>query len=226
MSVEQQGPSLVIDAGPAPVFDEVSQAWLTGLRASGSAHEQCVGALQSLLLRVARYEVSRRAGSLRLSGPELEDIAQQASDDAVMAVRIKAPGFRGDSRFTTWAYKFVVFEVSTKMARHFWRQHRATLDDAAWGQLPDTAAIPPDSFAEQRELIGELNRAIEQDLTELQRRVFLAIVVNSVPMDALARELGSTRNAVYKVVFDARRRLRLSLSNAGYDLPTPTRAQR
>jgi RNA polymerase sigma-70 factor (ECF subfamily) len=223
MPVEQHGPALVIDARPALEFDEVSQAWLTGLGASGPAHERCVGALQLLLLRVARYEVSRRAGALRLHGPELEDIAQQASDDAVMAVRVKAPGFRGDSRFTTWAYKFVMFEVSTKMARHFWRQHRATMDEAAWERLPDTAAIAPDRFAEQRELLGALNRAIGQDLTQLQRRVFVAIVVNSVPMDALARELGSTRNAVYKVMFDARRRLRLSLANAGYDVPTPTR---
>jgi RNA polymerase sigma-70 factor (ECF subfamily) len=199
-------------------IDATSQRWIEGLRASGTEHEICVAALHALLLRVARHEVSRRAGSLRVYGPELDDIAQQASDDAVMAVRSKAASFRGDSRFTTWAYKFVMFEVSTKMGRHFWRKERASLDEAAWDRLPDTLFVAPERSAEERELFALLRRAIDEDLTQLQRRVFVAIALNEVPMDALARELGSTRNAIYKVLFDARRRLRACLQSAGYDL--------
>lgn len=203
--------------GRAITSDVSSQLWLEGLQASGSEHERCVAALHALLLRVARYEVSRRAGSLQLQGPELEDIAQQASDDALMAIRSKVTSFRGESRFTTWAYKFVMFEVSTKMGRHFWRNRPASMDEGSWEELADPLAVSPDQHSEHRELFVALRRAIDEDLTHLQRRVFVAVALNEVPMDALARELGATRNSVYKVLFDARRRLRDRLRAAGYD---------
>jgi RNA polymerase sigma-70 factor, ECF subfamily len=207
-------------------LDEASKAWVVGLSASGRRHEESVSALHALLLKVARHEVSRRAGTLQLRGPELEDIAQQATDDALMAIRSKVAGFRGDSRFTTWAYRFVMFEVSTKMGRHFWRDHRATLDDDAWAKMPDLKASSPDQHAVHTEMFAALRRAIDQDLTDLQRRVFVAIALNEVPMDAFARELGSSRNAVYKTLFDARRKLRASLGKAGYQPPFATAGSR
>ena len=200
-------------------MDDASRSWLDGLRTTGRDHERCVAALHALLLRVARYEVSRRAGTLQLRGPELEDIAQQASDDALMAIRSKVAGFRGDSKFTTWAYKFVMFEVSSKMGRHFWRHRHASLDADSWERLPDPGAASPVQRTEHREIFEALRRAIDQDLTPLQRRVFVAIALNEVPMDAMARELGANRNSVYKVLFDARRKLRESLRTAGYDRP-------
>ncbi len=213
--------------GPRPgPPDAVSAAWLAGLATSGRAHEECVSALHALLLKVARHEVNRRAGTLRLRGPELDDIAQQATDDALMAIRAKVAGFRGDSRFTTWAYRFVMFEVSTKMGRHFWRDRRATLDDQAWERMPDLRAGSPDQHTVQGELFVALRRAIDEDLTERQRRVFVAIALNDVPMDAFARELGASRNAVYKTLFDARRKLRASLAAAGYDPPFATAGSR
>ena len=202
------------------MLDASSRLWLDGLRTSGRDHERCVAALHALLLRVARYEVSRRAGSLQLRGPELEDIAQQASDDALMAIRSKIAGFRGDSRFTTWAYKFVMFEVSTKMGRHFWRHRNASMDADSWERLPDPGAVAPDQRTEHREILEALRRAIELDLTPLQQRVFVAVALNEVPMDAMARELGANRTSVYKVLFDARRKLRDSLRTAGYERPT------
>lgn len=201
-------------------MDVSSRLWLDGLATSGRDHERCVAALHALLLRVARYEVSRRAGSLQLRGPELEDIAQQASDDALMAIRSKVASFRSDSRFTTWAYKFVMFEVSTKMGRHFWRHRNASMDDDSWERRPDLGAVAPDQRTEHREVFEALRRAIDQDLTPLQQRVFVAVALNEVPMDAMARELGANRNAVYKVLFDARRKLRESLRTAGYERPT------
>ncbi len=203
--------------GRAITSDVSSQLWLEGLQASGSEHERCVAALHALLLRVARYEVSRRAGSLQLQGPELEDIAQQASDDDLMAIRSKVTSFRSESRFTTWAYKFVMLEVSTKMGRHFWRNRPASMDEGSWEELADPLAVSPDQHSEHRELFAALRRAIDEDLTLLQRRVFVAVALNEVPMDALARELGATRNSVSTVLFDARRRLRERRRAAGYD---------
>jgi hypothetical protein len=85
----------------APVGDGVSLSWVQGLQSTGRPHDECVASLHALLLRVARHEASRRAGSLHLRGPELEDVAQQAADDALMAIKAKVGEFRGDSRFTT-----------------------------------------------------------------------------------------------------------------------------
>jgi RNA polymerase sigma-70 factor (ECF subfamily) len=110
----------------------------------------------------------------------------------------------------------VVLEVATKMGRHFWRHRPVVLDEDGWERLPDLRTVLPDRAAEGHELWRVLQRAISEDLTDLQRRVFVAIAVNEVPMDAFARELGSNRNAVYKALFDARRKLRASLTTAGY----------
>jgi len=208
--------------GLATDLDAASRAWVAGLQSSGPSHEDCVTALHAVLLRVARHEVARRAGALRLQGPELEDVAQQATDDALMSIRAKIAGFRGESRFTTWAYRFVMFEVSTKMGRHFWRERRASMDDDGWDRLPDTLSSGPDAQSVHRELFAALRRAIDEDLTALQRRVFVAIALNQVPMDAFARELGANRNAVYKTLFDARRKLRASLAAAGHEPPYVT----
>lgn len=207
-------------------LDEASVAWVNGLDSTGDAHEACVVALHAVLLKVARHEVARRASSLQLHGPELEDIAQQATDDALMAIRAKVSGFRGESRFTTWAFRFVMFEVSTKMGRHFWRERRATWDDTTWERLPDGVVALPEMHMEQRELFATLRRAIDSDLTLLQRRVFVAVALNHVPMDAFARELGVSRNALYKTLFDARRKLRASLLAAGYSRPYSTSTAR
>lgn len=200
-------------------MDGASAAWVDGLVSHGDAHESCVVALHAVLLKVARHEVARRASFLQLHGPELEDVAQQATDDALMAIRAKVSGFRGESRFTTWAFRFVMFEVSTKMGRHFWRERRATWDDATWKQPPAGLVDSPEMHLEQCELFATLRRAIDNDLTLLQRRVFVAVALNQVPMDAFARELGVSRNTLYKTLFDARRKLRVSLLAAGYARP-------
>ena len=200
-------------------LDEASRAWVAGLQTSGVRHERCLADLHALLLRVARHEVIRRASSMQISGAELDDIVNQVGDDALMAIKAKVADFRGESRFTTWAYRFVVFEVSTKVGRHFWQRRPAAMEPDAWDQIPDVFAVSPEQHTEQRELLETLRKAIDEELTELQRRVFIAIALNEVPMDAFARELGSNRNAVYKTLFDARRKLRACLAAAGHARP-------
>jgi RNA polymerase sigma-70 factor, ECF subfamily len=193
--------------------------WLDGLRASGAEHDETVAKLRALLLRVARFECGRRQASLHVRGPELDDIAHQAADDALVTILGRLDEFRGDSRFTTWAYKFVVFEVSTKIGRHFWRTGSTTASaDVDWEGVADRLAVAPEQRAEQRDMLEALARAVRRDLTDHQRRVFVAIALNEVPADALAAELGSNRNAVYQTLFEARRRLRASLAAAGYAL--------
>lgn len=200
-------------------LDDVSQAWVDGLQATGATHDRCVAQLHALLLRVARHEARRKVTSVRLEGQELDDVVNQVADDALMAIKSKVGEFRGESRFTTWAYRFVVYEVSTKIGRHCWRNRPDSLDADAWERIPDSLAASPHLASEQRESLSVLRAAIENDLTDLQRRVFVAIALNDVPMDAFARELGSNRNAIYKTLFDARRKLRACLAAAGHARP-------
>jgi RNA polymerase sigma-70 factor (ECF subfamily) len=85
------------------------------------------------------------------------------------------------TRFTTWAYKFVVLEVSSKLGRHFWQRPAISLDAADWERLPDRFGISPADHAERRALIAAVRRAVQDELTERQRRVFIAIVVDGNP---------------------------------------------
>jgi RNA polymerase sigma-70 factor, ECF subfamily len=199
--------------------DPASRRWVERLRADHPRHEEAVAKLYDVLRRAALHELHRRRGQLAsLSGPEFDDVAQQCADDAMVNILARLGDFRGLSRFTTWAYKFVIFEVSSKVARHAWRRHPPTAEDLAWEQLPDALAPNPGEQAEQREQLAALTKAIAEELTPRQREVFVAIALNDVPIDVLALQLDSNRNALYKNLFDARRRLRASLAAAGHPL--------
>ena len=176
-----------------------------------------------MLLRIAQAETRRRGPRLRITGPELEDLAHQAAADALLGITGKLAQFRGESRFTTWAYKFVILEVSAKLGRHFWRHPSVPLDAEDWDRLPDRFGFEPAREAEWRDLLAALRRAVDTELTPRQREIFVAIVLNEVPLDALAARLGSNRNALYKMLFDARRKLRAVLVANGYLDHDPTR---
>jgi RNA polymerase sigma-70 factor (ECF subfamily) len=199
-----------------PRLDPDSAGWLRVLTGTGPAREAALARLHEMLVRIARGEVGRRAPRLRLAGPELDDLAYQAAADALIAITAKLGQFRGESRFTTWAYKFVIFEVSAKIGRHFWRHPGVQLDEEDWDRLPDRFGFDPAQEAEWRDLLAALRRAVDEELTARQRRVFVAIVLNGVPLDALVIELASNRNAIYKTLFDARRKLRAALAANGY----------
>jgi RNA polymerase sigma-70 factor, ECF subfamily len=193
--------------------DPASRRWLEQLRPGHPRREAAVARLHDVLLRAARHELGRRRGQLgSVSGPEFDDLAQQCADDALMSILARLDEFRGLSRFTTWAYKFAIFEVSSKVARHAWRRHPPSAEE--WDRLPDRLTPRPDDVAEHREQLAALAQAIERDLTPRQREVFVAVALNEVPIDVVALQLGSNRNAVYKNLFDARRRLRAALEVA------------
>jgi RNA polymerase sigma-70 factor (ECF subfamily) len=199
------------------VLDAESRAWLRDLGHANSSERYTAQArLHEMLLRIARREVRRRSASLRISGPELDDLAYQAAADAMMAITSKLSTFRGESRFTTWAYKFVILEVSAKMGRHFWRERGVSFDAEDWDRLPDQFGLHPAHEAEGRDLAAALRSVAEEELTERQRRVFVALVLNDVPLDALIVELNTNRNAIYKMMFDTRRKLRAALVAKGY----------
>jgi RNA polymerase sigma-70 factor (ECF subfamily) len=194
--------------------DPESADWLRTLGAPGAEREAAYAQLHARLLRIARAELSRRSPAI--AGPERDDLAHQAAADALVSIRRRLPDFRGDSRFITWAYAFVVYEVSSKLGRHFWRLPRATMETEDWDRLPDRFGLDPARTSEWRELVEELRRGVDQLLSERQRHVFVAIVLDGVPLDALVLQLGSSRNAIYKTLYDARRKLRAQLVATGH----------
>jgi RNA polymerase sigma-70 factor, ECF subfamily len=204
-------------AQPTTALDEESRAWLRELRAG---EPDAVARLHALLLRAARFEVARRRPTLpHLRGNELDDIANEAADDALMSVLARLDDFRGASRLTTWVYKFALLEAAVKLRKRAWQGRELPLEPESWS-LFASGGGGPDEQAEQNELLEAIQRAIAEDLTERQRRVLVALALNGVPIDVLADRLGTTRGALYKTLHDARRKLRASLAARG--LPPET----
>lgn len=202
---------LTVHIGSNTTLDEESTRWLRDLSASGPQRVDAQRRLHELLLRVARHELHRRAPRSLVTGQEADDLAHQAAADAMVAILAKLGTFRGESRFTTWVYRFVILEVSTKLGRHHWRNPALPLPDEDWERLPDRFGIGPADLAEAGELLAGIRRAVDEVLTEHQRSLFVAIVLDGVPLDALVDKLGVNRNAIYKAVFDARRKIRTFL---------------
>jgi len=195
-------------------------SWVDRLRAEGAEGQAAVAELHALLLKAARFEIGRRAADLaHLRGGDHEDLAQQAADDALMAVLRKLDEFRGESRFTTWAYKFALLEAAVKVRRRAWQGREIPFEDEAWSALADAGA-PAGRGAEDAELFAALREEIERSLSDRQREVLVAVALNGVPIDVLAERLGSTRGALYKNLHDARRKLRAALAARGFRVGT------
>src|SRR5437763_8586431 len=155
----------------SPALDPESRAWLESLSADGPIRDAAVARLHALLLRAARFEVVRRRATLRsLSSTELDDLAQQSADDALVAVLAKLDQFRGQSRFTTWAYKFALLEAAVKLRRRPWQDREIPLEPESWPALADPARLP-DAQAEQRELLEAIRDAMYTELSGRQREV-------------------------------------------------------
>jgi RNA polymerase sigma-70 factor (ECF subfamily) len=192
-------------------LDEESREWLASLRADGPARDEAVARLHDLLLRAARFEVARRRPSLpHLRGDDLDDIANQAADDALVSVLRRLDDFRGDSRFTTWVYKFALLEAAVKLRKRSWQGREVPLEPESW-TLFASGGLEPDEQLEQRELLAALQHAVAELLSPHQRAVLVALALNGVPIDVLAERLGTTRGALYKTLHDARRKLRRHL---------------
>jgi RNA polymerase sigma-70 factor (ECF subfamily) len=199
----------------APSRERDSREWLRSLRADGETRNEAVARLHSLLLRAARFEVARRRRGLpHLRGEELDDIALEAAADALVSVLRRLDDFRGDSRFSTWVYKFALHETAVKLRKRAWQARELPVEPEEWS-LFASADLEPDAQVEQRELLSGLLTAIGETLTSHQRRVLVALTLNGVPIDVLAERFQTTRGALYKTLHDARRNLRRHLGERG-----------
>jgi RNA polymerase sigma-70 factor (ECF subfamily) len=197
--------------------EEESRAWVAALTSAGPEQDDAVARLHDLLLRAARFEIGRRRPELWARAGEVDELASQAASDALMAILAKLDDYRGDSRFTTWAYKFALLEAAVKVRRRQWQDRTVALDDAHQRELVDRR-LDAAAGAESSELVRALADAIRADLTPHQRRVLVAATLEGVPIDVLAERLDTTRGALYKTLHDARRRLREVLALRGFEV--------
>jgi RNA polymerase sigma-70 factor (ECF subfamily) len=198
--------------------DPESRRWLERLSAGGGERTVAIEELHSVLLRAATFEVRRRGATLSMvRGREAEDLAQQAADDALVAILGKLEDFRGESRFTTWAYKFALYEAGALVRKRAWRGRELPVDADEWPQLADPGPAPQREV-ETSAMIAAIREEIESALSPHQREVLVALALNEVPIDVLAERLNTTRGALYKALHDARKRLRLALASRGMSL--------
>jgi len=213
MTTESPGSRTAADvAGPAGngSFDLVQR-----LGHPGPEREAALAELHAMLLRAARFEVRRRRPAFpQLGGADLDDLALQSADDALMSILRRLGDFRGESRFTTWACKFAIVEAGVKVRRQAWRGREIPVTPASWPAVAD-GAPSPHQHAEASDLLGALWEEIELQLTARQREVFVALTLGGVPIDVMAERLSTTRGALYKTLHDARRKLRAALAVRG-----------
>jgi len=207
-------------AGDAPTprsapADPESRTWLERLAPGSPRRDEAVAALHALLLKAARYEVGRRRVTVpHLRGGDEDDLAHQSADDALVAVLGKLGEFRGDSRFTTWAYKFALFEAGVKVRRRAWQGREVPLEPEGWSGFAVRGTTPQEDLETAERLAG-IEEAIRTELSPHQREVLVAVALNDVPIDVLAERLNTTRGALYKTIHDARRKLRGALAARG-----------
>jgi RNA polymerase sigma-70 factor (ECF subfamily) len=198
-------------------IDVESQAWIDRLMPESPDLEAGIEELHSLLLKAARFEVSRRRGALpHLRGDDYDDLAQQSADYALLAVLRKLGEFRGESRFTTWAYKFALLEAAATVRSRAWQGREIPTEPDWWAQSAACGSTAQEDL-EMKELLAALKVAMATDLSPHQREVLVAVALEDVPIDVLADRLGRNRGAIYKTIHDARRKLRAAIGAQGID---------
>ena len=203
-----------------------NQEWLHDLRSDGTIQDAAITDLRELLLRAALYFISRNLGDFR--GLDRDEILQRAEDcaqDAMIAVMNHLSDFRGDSKFTTWAYKFAINIALMTARRERWK--RVSLDELASSDennflerlMQDVSdVVTPERSTLQVEVQNIIQEVIDRDLTDKQRHVLVMMILNDVPLDEVVRYLGTNRNAVYKMLHDARRKLKSALTERGFEV--------
>lgn len=199
-----------------------NEEWLMALKSDGEPQTAALSDLRAYLVRAALYTLHRRRNTLQqLASTDIGQLAEDCAQDAVPAILGHLDQFRGDSRFTTWAYKFAVNAALIAARRERWG--RVPLDQLL--DRPDLvdqigfageASSDPQRRALQGEILAAVRQGIETHLTKRQRQALKGIVFEEIPLDELARHWGSNRNALYKLLHDARRKLKAHLRDRGF----------
>jgi RNA polymerase sigma-70 factor (ECF subfamily) len=185
--------------------------WLADLK--GADRDLALEDLRALLLRGLTYALGRSGG---LHEETIEDLAQ----DALLRILDKLETFRGESQFTTWAQKIAIHTALTELRRRRWQDVSLNgMADAYEGDfVPPSLAdetAGPEQMATQGSLLKTVQRLIQEELTDRQRQALTAIVVQGMPLPEVARRMNTNANALYKLLHDARKRLKQRMHQEG-----------
>jgi RNA polymerase sigma-70 factor (ECF subfamily) len=195
------------------VTERTNDEWIDELSQAGPQREAALDDLRALLVRGLGYALAKYRN---VSDSDVQDFAQ----DALLKILDALESFRGESRFTTWAQKIAVHVAFTELRRRRWRD--VSLD--AMIQTPDGDFLPrtwvdpaasTEQQAVQRDIIDTMRQVIDQELTDKQRQALVAARIHGVPLAELALKMDTNRNALYKLLFDARKRLQKRLLARG-----------
>jgi len=161
-----------------------------------------------------------RSDFTSVSSDARSQMAADFAQDALLLIQDKLDTFRGESQFTTWAAKVAVHLAFNQLQRKHWAD-RSLEEFTQEGEFEPAFLVTsggisdPAAEGERSQLMATLTRVIQEELTERQRMIMMATVVEGVPLDELARRLGTNRNALYKLMHDARKRLKARLLAQG-----------
>src|SRR5215211_5138073 len=192
------------------VKERTNEQWLMELR--GANPDEALADLYELLVRGLRAALDVAYGGV---GANVEDFAQEA----LIRITGNLDSFRGESRFTTWAQKIAMNVALTELKRRRWRD--VSLQDLlarreAADRGPADPQLNPEQLVLQNLVLGELRRMIDQELTDRQREAVVAVILEGMPISEVAKRMGTTQNALYKLLHDARRKLKRRLEAAGF----------
>ncbi|RMF82343.1 MAG: sigma-70 family RNA polymerase sigma factor [Chloroflexi bacterium] len=203
--------------------ERTNEQWLEELTGPPEVQDAALDALRTRLQRGIFYYLSReRSDLMNLSMQEINQMAEDLAQDATLRVMENLDSFRGDSRFTTWATKIAVRVAISDLRRARYKDF--SLDDmtAEGEMLPvssntttNSTTPNPENAAERQDVMAKIQQALDEALTERQHRALVAVALNGVPMDIVAEQMGTNRNALYKLIHDARRKLRSHLEAQG-----------
>lgn len=194
--------------------------WLSDLRSSGDARDAALTDLRAIILRGLPYALSRW---LSPSSPQFEALAEEVAQDTLLRVLDQLHTFEGRSQFTTWVHKIAIRIALTELRRKRWQD--SSLDEIvddedspASPRLLQDQHVTPEKSAERADLLAHIRRIINEELSERQRKALVMLGMQGMPMEEAARKLATNRNALYKLLHDARLRLKQRLRNEGFDI--------
>jgi len=194
-----------------------NEEWLNDLRVSGEAYETAIADLRSVIARGLPFALSRW---LSPANPQFDALVEEVTQDTVLRVLDQIDTFEGRSQFTTWVHKIAIRIALTELRRKRWQD--SSLDEildnedkpTPQGLLRDTS-VSPEQSAERADMLAHVRRVIDEELTDRQRNALVMLGLQGMPMEVTAKKLNTNRNALYKLLHDARLRLKSRLESEG-----------
>lgn len=197
-----------------------NEQWLSDLRAEGATKEAALADLRAIIARGLPFALSRW---LSPASPQFESLTEEVTQETLLRVLDQLHTFEGRSMFTTWVHKIAIRIALTELRRKRWQD--SSLDELVDNEeilvsprILEDSSPTPEQTAERADMLARIRRVIDEELTERQRRALIMLSMQGMPMEEAARRLKTNRNALYKLLHDARLRLRQRLQAEGLNV--------